>query len=323
MKQKEPLGSKGIRYKFTLVYAMMFIVPIMYMSYAVMRLVRSLNMSLTLESPDILRLAMGIPAGLAMSIAALLLMYRSMKPIKEATREAESFFKEVKGGRFRTMVAKGDDVQKISHYIIAMTEELRDRVDEVDTYARQLDEAHKKAVKLSLKDGLTGLFNRDHVEQRFQVEIERAREFNRSVSIMLVDIDNFRNYNDDYGHILGDKALKEMGEIIEKECRSIDIIGRYTNEQFLVVLPESSQSKASLVAEDVRIAVTKHEFPSLAAGKPAKLTVSIGVAGFPKQRGTFDAIIDAAKENLKHAKEAGKNRIHPPPSDTTVMPSKF
>jgi diguanylate cyclase (GGDEF)-like protein len=323
MSSKPPLSSRGLNYKLLLVYAMMFIVPIMYMSYSVMGLIKHFHINAEPTSPAIIALALGIPVGLFMSIAALLLMYRSIRPLKEATKEAESIFKEVKGERFRNIVAKGDEVEKISHYIIAMAEELRDRVDEVDTYARQLDEAHKRAVQLSLKDSLTGLYNRDHVEHRLQTEIERAREFNRSVGILLIDIDSFKAYNDDYGHILGDKALKEMSEIVSAKCRSIDVAGRYTDAQFLLILPESGQSKASRIAEEIRLDVTKHSFPSLSAGKPAKLTVSIGVAGFPKQRGTYDAIIGAAQENLKHAKDAGKNRIYPPPTDTTVVPSKF
>jgi diguanylate cyclase (GGDEF)-like protein len=323
MASKPPLSSRGLNYKLILIYSMMFLVPIMYMSYAVMGLLKQFRISPEPTSPAIFAVGMGIVAGLAMSVAALILMYRVIKPLKDATKEAESFFKEAKGERFRNIPTKGDEVQKISHYIIAMTEELRDRVDEVDTYARQLDEAHKRAVQLSLKDSLTGLYNRDHVETRLQIEIERAREFNRSVGVLLVDVDDFGAYNDDYGHILGDKALKEVAGIVSEHCRSIDIAGRYTDEQFLLVLPEAGQTKSAKVADSVRQAVAKHNFPSLAAGKPARLTVSVGISGFPKQRGTYDSIIGAAQENLKHAKDAGKNRIYPPATDTTIVPSKF
>jgi diguanylate cyclase (GGDEF)-like protein len=313
MDSTPPLSSRGLRYKLILIYSMMFLVPILYMSYTIMVLLKQFRISPEPTSPAIFAVGMGIVAGLAMSIAALILMYRVIRPLREATREAESFFKE----------AKGDEVQKISHYIIAMTEELRDRVDEVDTYARQLDEAHKRAVQLSLKDSLTGLYNRDHVERRLQIEIERAREFNRSVGVLLVDVDDFGAYNEDYGHILGDKALKEVATIVSEHCRSIDIAGRYTDEQFLIVLPEAGQTKSAKVADTLREAIASHKFPSLAAGKPAHLTVSIGISGFPKQRGTYDSIIGAAQENLKHAKDAGKNRIYPPATDTTIVPSKF
>jgi len=123
------------------------------------------------------------------------------------------------------------------------------------------------------------------------------------VSVMMLDIDNFKRINDTYGHLTGDKVLKELSEIIEKSLRSGDFVGRYGGEEFLIVLPRTNKETAFKVAERIRRKIERHRFPV-----PEPVTVSIGVAD-SREGESLEELISLADERLYRAKRSGKNRV--------------
>jgi diguanylate cyclase (GGDEF)-like protein len=170
--------------------------------------------------------------------------------------------------------------------------------------------------EVAILDRLTGVHNRDYFMKRLIQEIERANRYQQPLSLLMVDIDDFKLVNDMLGHPQGDAVLKIIAKLIKKSVRAIDLVGRYGGEEFIVMLPETghstetlSSSGAPLVAERIRKAVDD-EFRGLQ--KPLNLTVSVGVAcrRFPEDReADYRDLVRVADEQLYRAKTSGKNKV--------------
>ncbi|MBA3065444.1 GGDEF domain-containing protein [bacterium] len=161
-----------------------------------------------------------------------------------------------------------------------------------------------KTIKLSNVDGLTGLFNHRFFHERMEKEIYRAQQYDLNFSLMILDIDDFKKFNDTHGHLAGDKHLKTMAKILHFILRETDFVARYGGEEFAVILPEAPIGGALIAAERIRKAVENQNF----AGS-LRSTVSIGLAAYPDHGVKKNDIIDKADKALYEAKAAGKNRV--------------
>ncbi len=166
---------------------------------------------------------------------------------------------------------------------------------------------YKKVQELTITDSLTQVFNRRYFLLRFNEELERSRRFNYKFSFLMLDIDHFKDYNDRYGHLVGDVILREISKTIKEKMRQIDFIGRYGGEELSLILTETDKSEAMVAAERFRQAVESKE--TRAYDENLKVTISIGISVFPDD--SFDAkkIIDKADQALYKAKESGRNRV--------------
>ncbi|MEN6374297.1 MAG: sensor domain-containing diguanylate cyclase [Smithella sp.] len=159
----------------------------------------------------------------------------------------------------------------------------------------------------SVRDPLTGLFNRRYLEESLGRELIRAQRQDTMVSLIMGDIDHFKNVNDTYGHPAGDKVLKVFGELIKKYSRGSDIYCRYGGEEFLLVCPDMTGEKAYERAEQLRMAIS--DTPITFEGSVIKVTASFGVASYPQHGDTDNALISAADNALYEAKNAGRNQV--------------
>jgi diguanylate cyclase (GGDEF)-like protein len=159
--------------------------------------------------------------------------------------------------------------------------------------------------QLAYVDGLTGIHNRRYFEMRVVEELERAGRFQGRMSIIMVDIDNFKRLNDEFGHLLGDEVLRSVSTILKQQLRKVDMVCRYGGEEFAIVVPETSGENALRVAEKLRRHVESHHFP----GVPRPVTISAGVADYPTHGITRDEVVAAADSALYQAKQAGRNRV--------------
>lgn len=164
-------------------------------------------------------------------------------------------------------------------------------------------ESQGELEKLSLTDSLTGLYNRRHLMGTLASEVQRSRRLRRSFSVLLADVDRFKQYNDTHGHLAGDGALVKIAEIFRRMTRSVDCVARYGGEEFVVMLLEANIATAALVAERIR---AKVEAQDLGEGS---LTVSIGVAEYPDGGDTPEELIATADAAMYQAKGAGRNRV--------------
>jgi len=161
--------------------------------------------------------------------------------------------------------------------------------------------------EMSITDELTGLYNSRHFFNRLKAEIERTDRYGHPLSLLMLDLDNFKQYNDAFGHLSGDRVLAKTGDVIRKSIRSTDSAYRYGGEEFAVVLPESDRQESLYFAERIRRAF-ESEALFAHAENGLRVTVSIGVAQYiPGEE--LAAFIKRADENLYAAKSAGKNRI--------------
>jgi two-component system cell cycle response regulator len=167
----------------------------------------------------------------------------------------------------------------------------------------------KRLEKLAATDALTGCLNRRALSQELEAELDRARRYNLALTILLADIDRFKVINDTRGHIAGDSVLRQVGEILHREARSVDLVARYGGEEFVVVMPETALHGAVIFAERLRRRIMHHDFAD-PGQDPIRLTVSIGLASFPDERITSaDSFVALADQALYRAKNEGRNLV--------------
>jgi diguanylate cyclase (GGDEF)-like protein len=150
-------------------------------------------------------------------------------------------------------------------------------------------------------DSLTGLWNYGYFQYKLDEELAKAKSTNTNVSVLMIDIDDFKKYNDRFGHVQGDKALKKIGQTIKDNCRKIDIVCRYGGEEFSLILPANNKKEARLLAERIRKSVAKNNILNY------RFTISVGVANFPKDGSEKKKLIKKADDALYKAKNEGKN----------------
>jgi diguanylate cyclase (GGDEF)-like protein len=161
--------------------------------------------------------------------------------------------------------------------------------------------------KMAIMDGLTGLFNKRYFMETVDREISRARRHERSLSLIMFDIDHFKNVNDTYGHLAGDHILKELSEIIKSRVRREEVVARYGGEELVVLMPETDIDGAFQLAEQIRARVQSHDF--VFSKKKINLTVSGGVAAAEEARYDMMDFIQLADERLYEAKNSGRNLV--------------
>jgi len=163
--------------------------------------------------------------------------------------------------------------------------------------------------KLALTDALTGCLNRRALSEALTQELDRARRYNLALTILLADIDRFKQINDTRGHIAGDSVLRQVGELLRREARSVDIVARYGGEEFVVVMPETALHGAAIFAERLRRRVMARDFGE-PGEDPLHMTVSIGLASFPDDRvQSSDSFVSLADQALYRAKNEGRNLV--------------
>jgi diguanylate cyclase (GGDEF)-like protein len=163
--------------------------------------------------------------------------------------------------------------------------------------------------RISITDPLTELYNRRFFQDRLTEEIERAKRHSQSLSLIMLDIDNFKNYNDTHGHLAGDEALRITATILKNTVRNIDLVARYGGEEFAVILPMTDVGAAHDIAERIRSGMANRFFPDHSLTLEAKLRVSLGIACFPKDSDSLFELISNADKALYLAKVSGKNLV--------------
>ncbi len=167
---------------------------------------------------------------------------------------------------------------------------------------------YKEMERISLTDPLTGLFNRRYFENYLHTEIARARRFDHPLSLVMLDVDNFKNYNDQLGHLNGDRLLKKLAKIMNNTARSTDVISRYGGEEFCVILPEISPEGAYQFSERLRDIVFSHPFEQREVQPNGHISVSLGTATYPMDAQMTRELVEKADIAMYRAKKSGKNR---------------
>jgi diguanylate cyclase (GGDEF)-like protein len=227
--------------------------------------------------------------------------------IREAWLEAEN------ARLVNELARKNDELNQINGRLEV---EVRERTHELRAAIQQLEE-------LALRDGLTGLFNHRFLQEALDAELSRARRHGHPVSLLFIDVDHFKQYNDRHGHPAGDRLLKRVADVLvggrnsglPVQARASDLVARYGGEEFVMVLPETGIEGALIKAERVRRKIAEFAFDQADTQPGGIVSVSIGVAAFPDHGNEKQALIDAADRELYRAKRAGRNTVCAPGTD--------
>lgn len=158
------------------------------------------------------------------------------------------------------------------------------------------------------KDELTDIFNRRYFNQRLKMEVKRAERYKRNLSLLMIDIDDFKQVNDQYGHLKGDEVLSTIAKLLQANIRKADILARFGGEEFVILLPEIDAQNASVVAEKLRHQIEKYfKHPESPIG--VSISISLGVANFPADAYSAEKMIEVADHRLYIAKKSGKNQV--------------
>lgn len=168
---------------------------------------------------------------------------------------------------------------------------------------------HEELERLSVTDRLTNLYNHGYFQQRLEEELHRTQRFGRKLALLMLDIDNFKEFNDAYGHPKGDRVLKVVAGIMRENMRDMDVAARYGGEEFCAVLPETDLAGGAVVAERIRRQIERQLFMGDGNLPSVRKTVSVGVACYPDNASTQSKLIEKADRALYRAKHAGKNQV--------------
>ena len=196
------------------------------------------------------------------------------------------------------------DQNGVVEYVVISVYDVTDTV----IYHQQFIEAKKSYKKLSLMDELTGVYNRRYLWNRLQEEFARYVRTKHSLSFLLIDIDHFKSINDEYGHLAGDYVLKMLCQFMSLVLRRYDIIGKYGDEEFGVILPNTDLSLSIPIAERLREHIKNYDF--IFQQKRIPVTISIGVTETNESISNIENLLSRADEALSKAKEKGKNQVY-------------
>jgi two-component system cell cycle response regulator len=175
---------------------------------------------------------------------------------------------------------------------------------------KKLRTHYETALNSAIYDWLTGVYNHGYFKRFLDLEIKRSLRQSYPVSLMMIDIDNFKRCNDSFGHAEGDRILKELAQVLKNATREVDLVSRYGGDEFAVILPYADKRGSTKVARRIDQAIRAHDFLPGRPEQLKRLTCSIGVATFPSDVSSEEELIEIADAMLYAAKQRGKDQIY-------------
>ncbi|MCF8067917.1 MAG: diguanylate cyclase [Desulfobacterales bacterium] len=198
------------------------------------------------------------------------------------------------------------DKKRPTHEIVRLMEVFTGKI----ASSIELERLHEQLSRQAVTDGLTGLFNHRFLHERIVEEAAKAERYQTPLSVLMIDLDNFKKYNDTYGHPQGDKLLKGITRILLAGTRlKVDVVARYGGEEFFIILPSTPADEAMVIAERLRISTEHQLFEGNPGQYDVKITLSIGIATLPDHTETASGLVSKSDKALYEAKETGKNRV--------------
>jgi len=231
-------------------------------------------------------------------IPALLLARALVLPLEELSRVSKGIRAGKPGLQVKTRV-RGELGEFIATFN-SMSASLKDSLEEITAINDELR-------VMTITDPLTGRYNRRYTEDYLGRELELAIRTGEPLTILMIDLDHFKEFNDTYGHIAGDAALKELGQILVNTARKTDVVARYGGEEWIICLNHTNRDGGAKIAEKLRKAVEKNVFNL--KGQETRITISIGIATAPEDGSEYSSIVEAADKAMYQAKAGGRNRI--------------
>ena len=221
----------------------------------------------------------------------------------------------IQAGAYDYLTKPFDDIALISSVArravekIRLIEENKSLLEKLKRKNEELEFVNLTLKELTIRDGLTGLYNHRHFQETLAVEILRSKRHAKAFSLVFLDVDFFKQYNDTHGHLHGDAVLVALSKLLIAGLRKSDIAVRYGGEEFVLLLPETSKENAFALAGTIREKIAAHPFPGRETQPQGKVTVSMGIAAFPEDGSDSSTLLHRADEALYQAKNGGRNRV--------------
>ncbi len=246
----------------------------------------------------------------------------AVKEINETTQfvimtshaSIDNSIEALKKGAFDYILKPFEDLGVISdaaNRAIANLSGIRRQQYLLTTLSRQnaeLGSLNKEFREMAIRDGLTGLFNHRYAKERLDDEFERAKRFGRDLTVLFMDLDHFKCYNDTHGHQAGDEILQILAALMMKSVRESDTLARWGGEEFVVISPETNKEQGCILAEKIRIAVAEHEFPNASQQPLGLVSLSIGISSRSDTTENAEKLLRFADDAVYAAKDSGRNR---------------
>ncbi len=247
----------------------------------------------------------GILTMLLFPLLGFVMMSQWMISLESLTREVKEKSVEVLEERLDDTIniTEENEILSLQCMFSGLYNELQEKMGQLDDYSKKLIETNQKLSELSITDELTTLYNRRYFDIRLKEEMNRADRYSHDLSIIMVDVDDFKTYNDTFGHMIGDIVLRELGMLIHKGIRQSDIAFRYGGDEFAILLPESNEQMAAAVAGRLIVTLEKHSFATAKKLTTGQVTISCGVAAYTNNSHDF---VTQADKLLLRAKNEGK-----------------
>jgi diguanylate cyclase (GGDEF)-like protein len=250
-------------------------------------------------------------------------LLREVKDIKPETQviimtshaSVDSAITALRHGAYDYLMKPFEDIDLISAVAnraiekIILKEENVGLIEKLKSRNDQLELANRALKELAIMDGLTSVYNHRYFHEALAKELLRSRRYEHEFSIVFIDVDHFKNYNDTYGHPKGDKLLYELAQNVKDSLRKSDLIARYGGEEFVIILPETPKDMAFKLAEDLLHFIEEQPYEGRESQPEGKLTVSMGISTFPDDGKDGYSLIEHADRALYKAKESGRNQI--------------
>ncbi|MFP5441855.1 MAG: diguanylate cyclase [Gammaproteobacteria bacterium] len=234
-------------------------------------------------------------------IQLLVLGYVLVQRIRQERRARLEAEQQSLGARKRALAAEWHMAYELEREVERQTEALSQTM-------RELRDANRQLADMSMHDGLTGLHNRRHFDERFPALVQLAARRQEPLAVMMLDVDHFKQVNDTHGHLVGDDCLRQVATTLRQVMvRSTDLLARYGGEEFVVVLPGTGEAEAAVIAERIRLAVEATPIPN--GETPLHVTLSIGLAVRVPDAGDASQLLADADAALYRAKNNGRNRV--------------
>jgi diguanylate cyclase (GGDEF)-like protein/PAS domain S-box-containing protein len=231
-------------------------------------------------------------------------LFVTLQDLRERTKIEEEWVKTKK-----ELVEKVQERDQYARELQVIKDAYKEKLKEIEKKAKELEEMRDELTRLSYTDDLTGIYNHRFFIQQLTREVDRQKRYPTQLSLLMIDIDYFKDYNDTNGHLAGDKVLKAISMIIQNAVRQTDFVSRYGGEEFCAILINTGREGALAIAERVRKMVAEMPFPNENVQPNGDLTVSVGVATYSSTISTVTDLIREADNALYRAKRSGRNRI--------------
>ncbi len=203
--------------------------------------------------------------------------------------------------------ASREEIEKYSKNLEKM---VKDRTIQLETANKELNHTKELYRQLSIKDGLTGIYNHRYFEEILSKEFARVKRYARPISLLMIDLDHFKKFNDTYGHPTGDYILKQLSALLSKFVRSVDFVARYGGEEFSIILFETEKQDAIKSADRLVRLVRQKKFPPIEGLPELSITISVGVANYPQDAKTRETLVKKADDALYQAKTTGRDKFY-------------